>query len=152
MFYHPRAPTEFFRVEDASSRASYVRRKGIFAEDEYAGVDFDRAGAHLFDQVEQHLRWENRRPTPFISAYSDEKVARDEAKRRCRDGKQDVRIYIIDTDRRREPIEYRHIRGVARKVGLRIEEEAWNNSEYEYIFLHHIPQCMIVGTIESWEL
>jgi hypothetical protein len=100
MFYHPRAPTEFFRVEDASSRASYVRRKGIFAEDEYARVDFGRAGARLRARVKQHLRWENRHPTPFISAYSDEDVARDEAKRRCRDGKQDVRIYIIDTDRR----------------------------------------------------
>jgi hypothetical protein len=152
MSYNYRAPTDFFRVEDASSRASYVRGKGIFAENKHAWVDFGRAGARLRAQIEQHLRWANKRPTPFISAYSDEDVARDEAKRRCRDGKQDVRIYIIDTDRRRAAIAYRHICGVARKVGLRIAKKAQNNAKYEYIFLHHIPECMIVDTIESWEL
>jgi hypothetical protein len=148
MSYYLRAPTKFFRVEDASSRASYVRRKGIFAEDEDAWVDFDRAGARLFAQVEQHLRWANRRPTPFISAYSDEEVAWNEAERRCCVGKQDVRIYVIDTERKVEPIEYRHIRGLANMVGLDIDEKAQNNSEYEYVFLHYIPEDLIVEIVK----
>jgi hypothetical protein len=148
MFYRPSAPTEFFRVEDASSRAFYVRGEGIFAEDRYAWVDFDRAKARLFDQVKRHLRWANRRPTPFISAYSNEDAAWSEAERRCRVGKQDVRIYIIDTERKVEPIEYRHIRGLANMVGLDIDEKAQNNSEYEYVFLHYIPKNLIVKTVK----
>jgi hypothetical protein len=148
MSYSYRAPTEFFRVEDASSRAFYVRRKGIFAEDRYAWVDFDRAEARLFDHVKRHLRWANRRPTPFISAYSNKEVAWKEAERRCRVGKQDVRIYIIDTERKVEPIEYRHIRGLANMVELPIDKKAQNNSKYEYVFLHYIPEDLIVKIVE----
>ncbi|KAH7072735.1 hypothetical protein BKA63DRAFT_515577 [Paraphoma chrysanthemicola] len=143
-----RAPREFFRVEDASSRASYIEGKGIYAEDDYTWVDFDSTGARLFAQIGQHLQWANKHPTPFISAYSDEDVAWREAERRCLDGKKDVRIYTINTNRRGKAIEYRNIRRLAKKVGLWIDDQAWNNSKYEYIFLHHIPKSMIVGTFK----
>lgn len=149
---YPKAPTKFFRVDDADSRAVYIKGEGIFAEDDYKWVDFDGTGARLFGQIKRHLRWANRRPTQFISAYFDKDVAWREAERRRLDGKKDVRIHIINTKKRKEAIEYRYVRRLAKKVGLSIRDEAWNNSKYEYIFLRRIPQSMIVKTIKLEEL
>lgn len=101
----------------------------------------------MLDRVERQLDWGNRDPTPFISMYSDKDVAFEEAKRRVRRGKKDVRVYKIDMWESDERTEYRNIRLLAEKLDFDIPERAWNNSEYEYIFLHHVPDSAVVGWI-----
>lgn len=141
------APNIFYRVEDKHSRAQYIEDEGIFAEDIDTSVNFRRLGTNLLHQIEQHLDWSNRNPTPFISMYSDKYVAQREAERRVLSGKKDVRIYKIDTYASEERMEYRNIRLLAQKLGLFIFHEAWHNSEHEYIFLHHVPE----DAIEEYE-
>ena len=46
------------------------------------GVNFKSWDWRLLGQVEWHLDWGNRVPTPFISMYCDEGVAQREAERR----------------------------------------------------------------------
>jgi hypothetical protein len=62
-------------------------------------------------------------------------------------GKRDVRIYKINTSFCNERTEYRNIRRLAKQLGLWIPDDAWNNSEHEYIFLWYIPDDAVVG----WE-
>lgn len=141
-------PYIFFRVEDEDSRARYSGEEGLFAEDTDTWVDFKSWDWRLLGQVEKHLDWGNRVPTPFISMYCDEGVAHREAKRRVGEGKKDVRIYKINMRRSDERREYRNIRLLAEKLDFDIPERAWNNSEYEYIFLHHVPDSAVVGWID----
>ncbi|USP79642.1 uncharacterized protein yc1106_06916 [Curvularia clavata] len=144
------APHIYYRVEDAHSRAQYIDGEGFFAEDPDIAVKFTKFGnASLRHHLEQHLDWGNRNPTPFISMYSDKDVAWREAYRRVNTGKQDVRIYMVDTDTSDERVEYRNIRHLAKTLRLYIHEDAWNNSMYEYVFLHHVPESAIV---KWWEL
>ena len=78
--------------------------------------------------------------------YCDEEVAFREAERRVGEGRKDVRVYKIITQKT-ERMEYRNIRLLAERLGLYIPERAWNNSKYEYIVLHHIPDSAIVDRI-----
>ncbi len=141
-------PYIFFRVEDEDSRARYSGEEGLVAEDTDTGVDFGGWDWRLLGQVERHLDWGNRVPTPFISMYCDEGVAHREAQRRVREGKEDVRVYKVnmrESDVRRE---YRNVRLLAEKLDFDIPERAWHNSEYEYIFLHHVPDSAVVSWID----
>ena len=142
------APRVFYRVEDEHSRARFIDGEGICAEDTNTVVHFANRGFTLLDQVEQHLNWANRRPTPFISTYCEESVAWSEASRRVARGKEDVRVYTIDMDDSYERAEYRDVRLLARRLGLYINDYAWNNSMYEWIFLHHVPDSAIVGWVD----
>jgi hypothetical protein len=95
-----------------------------------------------------HLDWSNRRPTPFISMYNDETVAVEEAERRKRRGMKNVTITVVDVEKVRGRVQYRNVRRLlARQRGRWIPEKAWHNSEYEYIFLHHIPDRAVTGRI-----
>jgi L-ribulose-5-phosphate 3-epimerase UlaE len=141
-------PHIFYRVEDEDSRARYRDGYGIFAEDTKTRVCFNRYDNRLLSQVERHLDWRNRHPTPFISMYCDEEAAEREAERRVEDGKKDVRIYTIDMQESDEWREYRDVRYLAYKLGFRIPAYAWNNSEYEYIFLHYVPESAIMDCEE----
>ena len=141
-------PYIFYRVEDEDSRARYFGKKGLLAEDKKTWVDFDSWDWRLFSQVERHLEWSNRVPTPFISMYSDEGVAYREARRRVRDGKMDVKVYTINMRRSRERRQWRNVRILAERLDLDIPEYAWNNSKYEYIFLRHVPDSAVVDCDE----
>lgn len=141
-------PFIFFRVEDEDSRAQYSGEEGLFAEDTDTWVDFKSWDGRLLGQVKRHLNWANRAPTPFISMYCDEGVAFREARRRVREGKRDVRVYKINMRRSHAPREYRNIRLLAERLEFDIPERAWNNSEYEYIFLHHVPDIAVMGWID----
>jgi hypothetical protein len=140
-------PHIFYRVEDEHSRACYIDNQGIIAEDTDTSVDFRKKGTALLVQIAQHLDWSNRQPTPFISTYCEEEVAWREAERRVTAGKKDVKIYKIDMHNidRKERSEYRDIRLLAKKLELDIPVHAWNNSMYEYIFLHCIPDSAVMG-------
>ena len=139
-------PHIFFRVEDDESRARYYGRAGLFAEDTDTWVDFNSWDEDLLSEVEAHLDWGNRVPTPFISMYCNEKVAFREAERRVRAGKKKVRVYEINTRKRDEDMEWRNLRHLADNLGFDIPDCALNNSKYEYIFLRHVPD----STVESW--
>ena len=138
-------PYIFYRVEDEDSRARYFGDDGLLAEDTETWVNFRSRGPRLLEQVEMHLDWGNRCPTPFISAYCDEGVALREARRRAQEGREDVRLYTIDMRESDERREFRNIRGLAERLGFDIPDCAWSNSEYEYIFLHHVPDSAIVA-------
>jgi hypothetical protein len=142
------APRIFYRVEDADSSARYVDGEGILAADTETVVNFGNKGEALFEQVEQHLNWSNRDPTPFISTYCYESAAWGEARRRVRRGKKHVKIYKIDMDETCERAEYRDIRHLSWRLGLNIEQNAWNNSEHEWIFLYRVPDEAVVGLVE----
>lgn len=141
------APRVFYRVEDADSGARFVKKVGILAADTDTVVDFEGEQAALPDQVKRHLDWGNRIPTPFISTYSSEFTARNEAERRLRRGKVDVTIYKIDTRSTHKRVEYRDVRRLADKLRVTIQDEAWHNSKYEWIFLHCVPD----DAVEVWE-
>ena len=108
-------------------------------------VDFQIWDWRLLGQVERHLDWGNRVPTPFISMYCDGSVAFREANRRVREGKKDMRVYKVNIRESDERREYRNVRLLAKGLNFDIPERAWNNSEYEYIFLHHVPDSAVVG-------
>ena len=141
-------PHIFFRVEDDESRARYRGRAGIFAEDRKTRVDFNSWDEELLSQVERHLEWRNRVPTPFISMYCDEGAAHREANRRIDREKDNVRVYKINMRRSHERREYRDLRRLADGLDFDIPDCAWNNSKYEYIFLHHVPNSAVVGWID----
>ncbi|KAI1283581.1 hypothetical protein F5Y07DRAFT_394485 [Xylaria sp. FL0933] len=133
------SPRVFWRVEDEYSRAQTTDTNGISAE-AYIDVDFgDRSGT-LRECLARHLDWSDRTPSPFISAYSDEGTAYREADRRLSRGRSNVTITEINLeDLPYGTAHYRNIRTLANKLEVWIEEEAYNNSKYEYIFLHHVP-------------
>ena len=141
-------PYIFFRVEDEDSRARYFDEEGLFAEDTNTWVDFESWSGRLLGHIERHLDWGNRVPTPFISTYCHEGVALREAEQRVRDEKKDVRVYEINMRESDERREYRNVRRLATMLDIDIPERAWNNSKYEYIFLHHVPDSAIVGWTE----
>lgn len=93
------APPDLYRVIDKSSQARYIPGKGIYAEDTDTIVDFKKTHKHstLYWRLRDHLDWASDRASPFISTYSSLFVAEREARRRVRAGKEDVRIYKIDT-------------------------------------------------------
>lgn len=141
-------PYIFFRVEDDESRARYYGRAGIFAEDRKTQVNFRSRDRRLLRQVERHLDWGNRVRTPFISMYCHKGVAFREANRRVNRGQTNVRVYKINTRKRDEDMEWRELRHLADNLGFDIPDCAWNNSKYEYIFLHHVPNSAVVGWID----
>jgi hypothetical protein len=75
--------------------------------------------------------------------YCDEVVAHREANRRVGEGKKDARVCKI-VMRINERKEYRDIRLLAERLDFDIPECAWNNSDYKYIFRHHIPSSVVV--------
>jgi hypothetical protein len=142
------APNIFYRVEDKGSRAQYVYKRGILAEDRTTVVDFHKRGSQLRRQVENHLDWGSRTSSPFISMYNNEEAALNEAERRVEAGKKEVVVHQIDTWKKDRLVEYRNMRLLAKKIGAEIPKRAWHNSKYEYIALHHIPNSAILGSLE----
>jgi hypothetical protein len=133
----------FYRVEDEYSQARTAGGRGIWPGDRHARVDFKaRQGwkhKALVRHVMNHLDWGNRRPTPFISMYNDDTVAFEEAERRKRRGMRKVTITVVDVKKVYGRVKFRNVRQLAHRLRCQIPEKAWHNSEYEYIFLHHIP-------------
>lgn len=142
-------PTTFFRVQDEDSRAQYLDSEGIYAQDLFTSMTFDikKHCSSIRDEIQKHLDWYNRDPTCLISTYASESVAKSQAKLRIERGKKEVVILVIETSQELGGAQYRNLRKLARKVDLRIPYEAWHNSEYEWVFLEHIPDHMIVGTM-----
>lgn len=142
----------FYRVEDEYSQARTADRRGIWAGERRARVDFKaRHGCKpkaLDQHVMNHLDWSNRRPTPFISMYKDYTVAFEEANRRKRRGMKKVAITVVDVRKVYGKVKFRNVRRLAHRLQRWIPKKAWHNSKYEYIFLHHIPDRAVTKRIK----
>jgi hypothetical protein len=141
-----------WRVQDRSSRARWIPHRGIHAGLVRSGVDFyprqRRQVARFKGHLGNHTDWYNIEETPFISTYNSYKAANAEALRRIRSGKKDVIIICIDVTRAHGKVQYRNMRDLAKKWGVRIPSRAWHNSEFEFVFLHRIPDSAIIEIIE----
>jgi hypothetical protein len=135
----------FYRVEDKGSRAQHVSGEGIFAEERDTRVHLGGSSRELRSEVENHVDWGSRIPTIFISTYSNKEVALREARRRVREGEEEVVVYQIDIRKKDRPVEFREMRRLARRLGVEIPDYVWNNSKYEYIFQRHVPESVVVG-------
>lgn len=133
------ARKKFYRVVHARSRGWYLERKGIYAEDQDRGITFGSRRGVLRRAFGRHLNGKSHYASPFFSMYDDEYVARSQAKKRFEEGWEDVTIYEIDLRASNRRVEYRNVRRLADKLGIKIPYYAWDNSEHEWIVLGHIP-------------
>ncbi|KFH48270.1 hypothetical protein ACRE_009260 [Hapsidospora chrysogenum ATCC 11550] len=140
-----------WRAEDDDSQVQTTMRRGAVAADVKSRVGFGLRTRHerarLRRKFHNQLDWSNRTKTPFISTYGRERAALEEAGRRKRDGKKNVRVVKIDTYQADCRVEYRNVRKLAKALGYWIPDKAWRNSEFEYIFLRHIPASAIMEII-----
>lgn len=144
-----------FRVEDDSSIAFYMEGLGIFAALGEEWVPLYPKGFKGMSILEQmvwdHLDWYNRTPTPFISASSNKDWALNEARRRQEAGKTNVVVYQIF--RRQYHVKYPYfesVRTLLNRAQSHIPSHAdYPCTNYEYLFLHHIPDEFITEVPES---
>lgn len=141
----PRAPTTFYRVNDASSCAQYVLGSGIEAR-AVTDLEFTSQCPDVVDMVLDHLDWQSHERSPFISVYSKRSRADKEADRRVQSGCKDVVIWKIDTKKAPWTADYRNVTLFAYNAGFDIPEYAEHNSLYEWLFVNRIPEKMIVRT------
>jgi hypothetical protein len=146
-----RAPTTFYRVEDASSCARLIEGVGIRARRQ---TTYTWNHTALVKLVKNHLDWWNQSRSPFISVYDDLERAQHEAERREDKEHDEVVIWEIKTTRgrgrgrrarqNRPRAEYRNLRGYAESRDFDIPDAAVKMSEYEWLFLNEIPEHMVV--------
>ncbi|KAI3341950.1 hypothetical protein F4824DRAFT_269713 [Ustulina deusta] len=148
-----RVAFEGWRVVDDKSFVKYQPGRGFYARsDESIEMNLpthptQKEKERLYETVHQHLNWYNKVATPYISAYSDEERAVQEADRRVSARKRNVVIYKIIVYAGRG-VTFRSMRKLFDKVFEKdVPDFVGNNAEYEFIFLHCIPEDCIVG----WE-
>lgn len=146
MHDQPETPTTFFRVESDSSRARYRTGRGIKARTT-SGLPLMWSCPDIREMVLSHLDWYSTEPSPWISLYSDQWRAEEEAQRRVNNRHRDVVIWVIDTSNANGATQYRNLRKFAKKGGFWIPKVAWHNSEHEWLFFNRIPESMIVGEV-----
>jgi hypothetical protein len=155
MYTYSRAPTTFYRVEDADSCARRIEGVGIVARRQLRVDKYTWNHDATVDLVLNHLDWRSQKLSPFMSAFDDLERTQCEARRREDRGHRDVVIWEIDTTRRwkkgrrgRKNVvpraEYRNLTNYAETHEFKIPKVALNMSECEWLFLNEIPECMIV--------
>lgn len=143
----------FWRVTDDSSAVPYLPRYGFSAGIKRSPMTLDPEvwteyqERKLKDAIRRHLDWSYRRPTLFVSVYSDYSTAEREAWRRMRAGMRDVTIWEIrvpqgDNDGWRM---WKTVNRLQWELGFWIEDRAFHNAKYEALFLHRIPSRYVVG-------
>jgi hypothetical protein len=143
MPYLGRNPTVFFRVQDEYSQAQYCEHRGILSKNQ-SNASFNPRLSKTRQTIQDHLNWASRKSSTFISVYSDWATANREARRRLADGHANVVIWKIDTLKGHRKAQYRNIRLLALRCRIWVPDKAWNNSEHEWLFLHQVPESMIV--------
>lgn len=95
-----------WRVRYGDFRAQYLNSDGIWAEDQDSGITFNSGKGTLRRVLGCHFIWWLKRASPFISAYSNKRLASSkQAEQLVREGKKSVTICEIDvyaSDRRAE--------------------------------------------------
>jgi hypothetical protein len=146
MLYLGRNPTGFFRVQDEYSQAQHCEHRGILSKNQ-SNASFDPLLSKTRQTIQDHLDWASRKSSTFISVYSDWATANREARRRLADDHENVVIWKIDTRKGHRTTQYRNIRLLALRCRIWVPHKAWNNSEHEWLFLHRVPESMIVRYI-----
>jgi hypothetical protein len=150
MPYLGTSPTVFFRVQDEYSQAQYCEHRGILSKNQ-SNASFDPRLSKTRRTIQDHLDWASRKSSTFISVYSDWATANREARRRLADGHANVIIWKIDTQKGHKKAQYRNIRLLALRCRIWVPDKAWNNSEHEWLFLHRVPESMIVRYLVLFE-
>ncbi|KAL8826246.1 MAG: hypothetical protein Q9191_003923 [Dirinaria sp. TL-2023a] len=135
-------PSVFYRVHDDSSATHFDEEYGFLAGDDQTMLRMfprnDWEATRLRNALDRHLDWFNRTASSFISVYVNYDAAFNGAIARKNQGKRGIFIAHIDVRKSRECMWRRNVREVAVDVDIWIQQQAWNNSEYEYLFLNHI--------------
>ena len=137
----------FWRVTDANTAAKYHRGNGFIAGEPHAVVTLNPSTPLEVEDTKmyilQHLNWRNRRPTPFISVYTDFETAENEALRRRKESKKDVVLWEICLDDE-DDLEWGTMYKLKGDLGFWIQEYAFHNAKYEALIVHHIPRNFVV--------
>lgn len=138
----------FWRVTEKYSVAAFEPGQGFIAGDTSFSVTLDPViqddAIEIEEHIKRHLNWKNKNSTPFISAYLDFHMAKIEALRRMKDGKESVVLWKIRLYVGNE-IEWVTINGLKRNLGFWISENAFHNARYGAVFVHEIPRDYVVG-------
>lgn len=138
----------FYRVTDDDSVAAYEKGQGFIAGNTSFPVTLNPVtqdeAIELKGHIQRHLKWKNRKLTPFISAYLDYDTAETEALRRMRDGKKHVVLWTISLDED-DDLEWATVYKLKRELGFWIQDNAFHNAKYEVLFVHEIPRDYVVG-------
>jgi hypothetical protein len=142
-------PRFLYRVFDDRSVSRLNEVDGFVAGDPEGGFNRRRYWAKYV--IQRHMRWGNRRPTPFISVTSSRAKAVHYARQRQELGHGGVSIAKIDTAALRSlgVIVY-HMATLVKGTRARIDPVAWNYSEY--LCLHYIPREAVVEVREHDEV
>ncbi|KAI0390680.1 hypothetical protein F5Y17DRAFT_47988 [Xylariaceae sp. FL0594] len=123
-------PSTLWRVTHPQTQSKFLAKSFVAAD--YTRIFSDESS--LKTALEEHFRWANRLPTPFLSCFSDERHARswaDWAQRR----KGTACTHEIDTTNLvSSGVHIFCAETVAARLGI-----AHKYAEDEYIFLHRIP-------------
>ncbi|KAG1876983.1 hypothetical protein C8R48DRAFT_768550 [Suillus tomentosus] len=132
-------PRYLYRVFDEQS-CSQLNRSGAFvASIPYAVYDRDHRNARR--QLELHMDWSNRRPTPFISVTSSRGRALDFALTLWNMRGSAVSIAKIDSSQlEREDVYW--MCDLVEYTGAHIKPEAMN--KYEYLCVGSIPASAVI--------
>jgi hypothetical protein len=138
-------PQFLYRVFDDQSVSRLNEVDGFVAGNPDGAFNRHRYWAKYV--IQQHMRWGNRLPTPFISVTASRAKAFHYAEQREELGRSGVSIAKIDTAAlRASGVIIYHMASLVKRTRARIDPVAWNYSEY--LCLHYIPREAVV---EVWE-
>jgi hypothetical protein len=134
-------PRFVYRVYDTHSISRLDDQNGFEAGDPEGAFSRHRFWAKYV--IQRHMRWANRRPTPFISVTSSRAKANHYAQQRLEMGHRGVSIAKIDTSiLLGHGCIFYHMANLVKNTRARIDPVAWNYSEY--LCLRHIPREAVV--------
>lgn len=157
-YYHQ----PMFRVSDGSSPAYQDRKGNLWAAAQCQPVSFRPENMAFKESLEEHLDWNSRAPSPFLSVFAGpdaRKRADMEAKRRLASRFQcdDVVVYEISI-KAAPKAEFRRLSQLLEATGITAPDRARHMmlgdarcDAFEVVFLNCIPEEYIVEVTEYEE-
>jgi hypothetical protein len=137
-------PRYYYRVVDDKSHCKYDQDEGFVASIPNAVYNPNHWNAKR--ELEQHMNWANRDPTPFISVTVSREQAIHYALQRMEWGNGSVLIAKIDHSRlKEENIHIHRARDLVQATGAEIEPIADN--PHEYLCVRRIPVCAVISIL-----
>jgi hypothetical protein len=135
-------PRYYYRVVDDKSHCKYDQDKGFVASIPNAVYNPNHRKAK--QELEWHMEWGNRHPTPFISVTASREQALKFALQRVKNGS--VWIVKIDHSRLKEAgIDIHHACDLVRYTGAEIKHMAENL--HEYLCVRLIPVGAVISIL-----
>jgi len=135
-----------YRVFDDESVSRFNEADGFVAGNPDGAFNRHMRGAKYV--IQRHMRWGNRRPTPFISVTDSRAKAVHYARQRRELGHGGVSIAKIDTAAlRTSGVIVYHMATLVKRTGAHIDPVAWNY--FEYLCLHRIPHEAVIDVEHS---